>query len=162
MTLKETLIDLVDKYRTLEAQIEASEEALKDAKARLEVMATQTIPTIMDAMGADTIERDGLRIKCEDILTARVADKSAAVTWLEANGYDSLVRYRLDFGKGSNVKEVVSELRAKGAEFEEQDEVHWQSLQKAVRLHIEEGGAYPPMEAIETRYFRRASIKEIK
>jgi len=140
-------------------EFEAELDLLKKQKNDLE---TREIPALMDELGLDSMEADNLKLSVNDILTARAVDTVAAVRWLEGEGYDSIVRYRLDFGKGSNTKEVVSELRAKGLEFDEADEVHWSQLQKMVKTHIEGGGAYPPPEAIETKYIKRASVKEIK
>ena len=82
------LSDLVRKLRDIENQIEDAEQHLKAVKLEKHKLSTENIPALMDEMGMDRVDVDGLTVSRKMIVHASIPSerKEEAFAWLRENG----------------------------------------------------------------------------
>lgn len=157
------LDEAIDHYRELSAEIGDLEEMLDVKKKQMLYLTRTVIPGIMAELDmAKATLSDGAEIVVKSEINVKQVDKSALAKWLDAHGHGDIVKTELIFGKGEVDQELIEELRSEGKTFEVANEVHWKTLQKVIKDHIEAGGAVGPDSGMEIEYFDHATVKEKK
>ena len=88
------LSDLVRKLRKVEDQIADAEQYLKAVKLEKHKLSTENIPALMDEMGMDRVDVDGLTVTRKMIVHASIPSdrKDEAFAWLRENGLDEIIK----------------------------------------------------------------------
>lgn len=140
-----TLSSLVRDMRELEEKIEDSENHLKNLKSQKHSLASEQIPMLMDEMGVDRIDVDGLTVstKLQVHASIPVARREEAYTWLRENNLDSIIKndVTVSFGKGEDnvAGDVVGLLQDKGFDPKTKTHVHASTLKEFVKERITDG-----------------------
>ena len=98
------LSDLVRKLRSVEKDIEDAEQHLKALKQEKHKLSVENIPVLMDEMGMERIDVDGVTVSRKMIVHASIPvdRKEEAFAWLRENGLDDIIKNDVtcSFGKG--------------------------------------------------------------
>jgi len=101
-----TLSDLVKTLRSVEDQIKDTELHLKSLKADKQNLSIDKIPALMDEMGVERIDVDGVTVTRKMMVHASIpADrKDEALGWLRSEGLDDIIKNDVtcSFGKGED------------------------------------------------------------
>ena len=101
------LSDLVRKLRKVEDQIADAEQYLKAVKLEKHKLSTENIPALMDEMGMDRVDVDGLTVTRKMIVHASIPSerKEEAFAWLRENGLDDIIKNDVtcSFGKAKTM-----------------------------------------------------------
>jgi len=139
------LSDLVRKLRDIENQIEDAEQHLKAVKLEKHKLSTENIPALMDEMGMDRVDVDGLTVTRKMIVHASIPSerKEEAFAWLCENGLDDIIKNDITctFGKGEDnlAGDVVGILREKGFDPSTKTHVHPSTLKAFVKERVTDG-----------------------
>jgi len=139
------LSQLVRALRGVEQQIEDAENHLKLLKQDKHRMAVETIPQLMDEMGVERLDVDGVTVERKMIVSASIpADrKDEAFAWLRENGCDDIIKNDVtcSFGKGqdNSAKNVISILEDAGFEPSTKTHVHPSTLKAFVKERVMDG-----------------------
>ena len=139
------LSQLVRALRGVEQQIEDAENHLKLLKQDKHRMAVETIPQLMDEMGVERLDVDGVTVERKMIVSASIpADrKDEAFAWLRENGCDDIIKNDVtcSFGKGqdNSAKNVISILEDAGFEPSTKTHVHPSTLKAFVKERVTDG-----------------------
>jgi|TARA_R110001592_G_scaffold17978_1_gene75238 hypothetical protein len=139
------LSSLVRKLRSIEETIQITEQNLKESKAERMKLSTDMIPSLMDEMGMDRIDVDGLTVSRKMIVHASipVARKEEAFAWLRDNGMDDIIKNDVTctFGKGEDnvAGDVVGLLRDRGFDPKTKTHVHPSTLKAFVKEQVTQG-----------------------
>ena len=139
------LSDLVRKLRKVEDQIADAEKYLKTIKAEKHKLSTENIPALMDEMGMERIDVDGLTVERKMIVSASIPQdrKEEAFAWLRENGLDDIIKNDItcSFGKGEDnlAGDVVGILREKGFDPSTKTHVHPSTLKAFVKERVTDG-----------------------
>lgn len=139
------LSDLVRKMRSVEDEIADAENHMKALKAEKHKLSTEMIPNLMDQMGVDRIDVDGLTVNRRMIVSASIPRdrKEEAFDWLRENNLDDIIKndVMVSFGKGEDnmAGDAVETLREKGFDPSVKTHVHPQTLKAFVRERVESG-----------------------
>ena len=100
------LSGLVKQLRVTEQQIEDAETHLKSLKQDKKKLSTQLIPDLMDEMGVERVDVDGLTVTKKQIVAASIpVDKrELAFDWLRERGLDDIIKNDVvvTFGRGQD------------------------------------------------------------
>ena len=139
------LSDLVRKLRKVEDQIADAEQYLKTIKAEKHKLSTENIPALMDEMGMDRVDVDGLTVTRKMIVSASIPQdrKEEAFAWLRENGLDDIIKNDItcSFGKGEDnlAGDVVGLLHEKGFDPKTKTHVHPSTLKAFVKERVTDG-----------------------
>jgi hypothetical protein len=139
------LSQLVRALRGVEQQIEDAENHLKLLKQDKHRMSVETIPQLMDEMGVERLDVDGVTVERKMIVSASIpADrKDEAFAWLRENGCDDIIKNDVtcSFGKGqdNSAKNVISILEDAGFEPSTKTHVHPSTLKAFVKERVTDG-----------------------
>lgn len=139
------LSQLVRALRGVEQQIEDAENHLKLLKQDKHRMSVETIPQLMDEMGVERLDVDGVTVERKMIVSASIpADrKDEAFAWLRENGCDDIIKNDVtcSFGKGqdNSAKSVISILEEAGFEPSTKTHVHPSTLKAFVKERVTDG-----------------------
>ena len=139
------LSQLVRALREVEQQIEDAENHLKLLKQDKHRMAVETIPQLMDEMGVERLDVDGVTVERKMIVSASIpADrKDEAFAWLRENGCDDIIKNDVtcSFGRGqdNSAKSVISILEDAGFEPSTKTHVHPSTLKAFVKERVTDG-----------------------
>ena len=88
------LSDLVRTLRNVEKQIEDAEIHMKALKAEKHKLSVENIPSLMDEMGVERLDVDGLTVERKMMVHASIpqARKDEAFAWLRDNGLDDIIK----------------------------------------------------------------------
>ena len=88
------LSQLVRQLRDIEQQIEDTEQHLKTLKAEKQKLSIESIPNLMDEMGMERIDVDGVSVERKLIVQASipVANREDAFEWLRSNELDDIIK----------------------------------------------------------------------
>ena len=117
-------------------------KALKAEKHRLSV---ENIPGLMDEMGVDRLDVDGVSVSRKMIVHASIPQdrKEEAFAWLRENGLDDIIKNDVtcSFGKGEDnvAGDVVGILQEKGFDPKTKTHVHPSTLKAFVKERIVDG-----------------------
>lgn len=140
MALKNRWLDLSGKIQELEARL----DSLKAERMRIENV--ELVEALRNEGAKLWGDVDGSSIKIERIITARVEDGAEfdAYDFLDKSGYGAIIKTELKFQKGEDISEVEGLLEQKGVSYEKDLNVHYKSLEKAVREIVEESERVNP------------------
>lgn len=140
-----TLSDMVRKLRDVDAQIEQEEKTLKALKQDRQKLTTKLIPTMMDEMGVQRLDVDGVTVTRKLIVSASIPDekREQAFEWLRENKLDDIIKNDVvvSFGKGedNSAKNAVGILREQGFDPEVKTFIHPMTLKAFVKERVEDG-----------------------
>ena len=139
------LSDLVRKLRKVEDQIADAEQYLKAVKLEKHKLSTENIPALMDEMGMDRVDVDGLTVTRKMIVHASIPSerKEEAFAWLRENGLDDIIKNDVtcSFGKGEDnvAGDVVGLLQERGFDPKTKTHVHPSTLKAFVKERVTDG-----------------------
>tara|TARA_R110002012_G_scaffold231587_2_gene404267 strand:- start:6374 stop:6967 length:594 start_codon:yes stop_codon:yes gene_type:complete len=139
------LSDLVRQLRSVEQNIEDAELNLKALKAEKHRLSVENIPALMDEMGVDRLDVDGVSVSRKMIVHASIPQdrKEEAFEWLRDNGLDDIIKNDVtcSFGKGEDniAGDVVGLLHEKGFDPKTKTHVHPSTLKAFVKERIVDG-----------------------
>ena len=100
------LSGLVRQLRVVEQEVEEAETLLKTLKSERQKLSTQMIPDLMDEMGVERVDVDGLTVTKKQIVAASIpVDKrELAFDWLRDRGLDDIIKNDVvcSFGRGQD------------------------------------------------------------
>ena len=139
------LSSLVRNLRNVEQQIEEAEEHLKALKQEKHKLSVENIPALMDEMGVERLDVDGVTVERKMIVSASIpaARKDEAFSWLRDNGLDDIIKNDVtcSFGKGEDnvAGDVVGLLQERGFDPKTKTHVHPSTLKAFVKERITDG-----------------------
>jgi len=139
------LSSLVRNLRNVEQQIEDAEEHLKALKQEKHKLSVENIPALMDEMGVERLDVDGVTVERKMIVSASIpaARKEEAFDWLRTNGLDDIIKNDVtcSFGKGEDnvAGDVVGLLQERGFDPKTKTHVHPSTLKAFVKERITDG-----------------------
>jgi len=151
---------LIKKASWLEENIHDMESVIAGLQKELDALYQDDIPSVLHENGLSSAPlADGRTVVIDQICNVKQGDKPALGKWLEANGYDAVIRTSLEFPKGSDTSEAERLLQETGVDYVKDTYIHPMTLKKVMKDHITGGGNYPPEEAAVVTMFERAKIK---
>lgn len=139
------LSSLVRALRNVEQQIEEAENHLKVLKQDKHKLSVENIPALMDEMGVERIDVDGVTVTRKMIVHASIpADrKDEAFAWLRENNLDDIIKNDVtcSFGKGEDniAGDVVGILQERGFDPKTKTHVHPSTLKAFVKERVTDG-----------------------
>ncbi len=139
------LSQLVRTLRDVERQIEDTEAHLKTLKSEKHKLSTENIPGLMDEMGVERLDVDGMTVERKMIVAASipVANREQAFSWLRENNLDDIIKndVTVSFGKGQDniAGDVVGLLQERGFDPTTKTHVHPSTLKAFVKERVEDG-----------------------
>ncbi len=140
------LSQLVRQLRSVEQQIEETEQHLKSLKAEKQKLSIEGIPNLMDEMGVERLDVDGVTVSRKMIVHASIpADrKDEAFTWLRDNNLDDIIKNDVtcSFGKGEDNVAGMSLASCKSVVFDTKDQrpmSHPSTLKAFVKERVTDG-----------------------
>jgi len=139
------LSQLVRNLRNVENQIEDAENHIKALKQEKHRLSVENIPALMDEMGVERLDVDGLTVERKMIVSASIPKdrKDEAYSWLRENGCDDIIKNDVtcSFGKGqdNSAKNVIAILQDAGFDPATKTHVHPSTLKAFVRERVTDG-----------------------
>lgn len=139
------LSDLVRALRNVEKQIEDAENHLKALKQEKHKLSVENIPALMDEMGVERLDVDGLTVERKMMVHASIPQdrKDEAFAWLRENSLDDIIKNDItcSFGKGEDnmAGDVVGMLQERGFDPKTKTHVHPSTLKAFVKERVTEG-----------------------
>ena len=139
------LSDLVRALRSVEKQIDDAETHLKTLKQEKHKLSVENIPALMDEMGMERIDVDGLTVERKMMVHASIPQdrKEEAFAWLRSNGLDDIIKNDItcSFGKGEDnmAGDVVGMLKERGFDPKTKTHVHPSTLKAFVKERVTDG-----------------------
>jgi len=143
------LSNLVRQLRKVEDEIEDVEHHLKTLKAEKHKLSIDTIPALMDEMGMERLDVDGVVVNRKMIVHASipVARREEAYAWLRENKCDDIIKNVIScsFGKGQDnlAGDVIGLLETKGFHPEQKTSIHPSTLKAFVKEQFTSGNDIP-------------------
>tara|TARA_R110000764_G_scaffold34193_4_gene76408 strand:+ start:3861 stop:4418 length:558 start_codon:yes stop_codon:yes gene_type:complete len=140
-----TLSDLVRKLRAVEDNISDTEQHLKGLKAEKQKLSIENIPALMDEMGVERIDVDGVTVTRKMMVHASIPKdrKDEALGWLRSEGLDDIIKNDVtcSFGKGEDnvAGDVLGMLQQQGYDATAKTYVHPMTLKAFVKERMESG-----------------------
>lgn len=135
----------VRKLRALEQEIADAENHIKALKQQKHSLSTEIIPNMMDEMGVQRLDVDGVSVVRKNVVHASIppARKDEAFEWLRQNGCDDIIKNDIicSFSRGQDNEAgtVLGQLREQGYDPQQKTQVHPMTLKAFVRERIESG-----------------------
>jgi hypothetical protein len=139
------LSQLVRNLRTVEQDIEDAETHLKTLKQEKHKLSVENIPALMDEMGIERLDVDGVTVERKMIVAASIpaANKDRAFEWLRSNGLDDIIKNDVtcSFGRGEDnlAGDVIGILRDRGFDPVTKTHVHPSTLKAFVKERVTDG-----------------------
>ena len=139
------LSQLVRSLRNVEQQIEDAENHIKSLKQEKHRLSVENIPALMDEMGVERIDVDGLTVERKMIISASIPKdrKDEAFSWLRENGLNDIIKNDVtcSFGKGqdNSAKNVIAILQDAGFDPATKTHVHPSTLKAFVKERVTDG-----------------------
>ena len=139
------LSDLVRSLRNVETQIADAENHLKALKQEKHKLSVENIPALMDEMGVERLDVDGLTVERKMMVHASIPQdrKDEAFAWLRENNLDDIIKNDItcSFGKGEDnmAGDVVGMLQDRGFDPKTKTHVHPSTLKAFVKERVTEG-----------------------
>jgi len=139
------LSQLVRSLRLVENDIVAAEAHLKTLKQEKHKLSVENIPALMDEMGVERLDVDGMTVERRMIVAASIpaANKDRAFDWLRDNGLDDIIKndITVSFGKGEDnvAGDVVGLLQERGFNPTTKTHVHPSTLKAFVKERVTDG-----------------------
>jgi hypothetical protein len=139
------LSELVRTLRQVDKDIEKTEASLKALKQDRQKLTVELIPGVMDEMGVERLDVDGVTVSRKLIVSASISEekRDAAFGWLRENGLDDIIKNDVvvSFGRGEDnaAKNAVGILREQGFDPDIKTHIHPQTLKAFVKERVEGG-----------------------
>ena len=140
----------VKDLQTLENEIDALEDRIKNTKRDLEILSGDVIPTMMAEMGLTQLKlMDGSSVDVKPYYSANItiANREAAFNWLRQNGLGDIIKNEISvsFGRNEDNKAAGYADFARGQGFQptQKLKVEPMTLKALVRERIEAGKDMP-------------------
>ena len=139
------LSDLVRALKRVEQQIEDTETHIKSLKAEKHKLSVELIPGLMDEMGVERLDVDGVTVSRKMMVHASIpVDRREEVyAWLRENNLDDIIKNDVvvSFGKGQDNEagHVVGLLREQGFDPDTKTHIHASTLKAFVKERVENG-----------------------
>ena len=145
-----TLAKQIKNLRTLEDEVKADEQALKDKQKELERISGEVIPTMLSEMGLSSLKlADGSAVEVKPYYAANILIKNreAAYSWLRSNALGDIIKNEItvSFGRNEDNKaaEYANLARGQGFQPTQKLKVEPMTLKALVRERIEAGKTMP-------------------
>ena len=165
MNKLEQLGHLLAQVTQTEQEVALREDALADAKKRLDTLLSEDIPAVMDSIGVDKLTTtDGWEVRIADMYHASIkeAQREAAFYWLRNNGFGDLIKNQVvttfDSGEDDLAQKVVHDLTAQGFDATVKEGVHPTTLKSFVKEQ-KEAGTDIPDDVFGIYHKREAKLK---
>ena len=141
----QTLSSAVRRLRQIELDLENAENHLKHLKQQKHQVSSEVIPQLMDQMGVERVDVDGLTCTKKQVVHASIPSdrKEEAFEWLRQNNCEDIIKNEVtcSFSRGQDneVGHVVAQLREQGYDPQQKTQVHPMTLKAFVRERIENG-----------------------
>jgi hypothetical protein len=162
-----TLKDAVARYNEVLSGIEDLQLETQVRIDERDYLIQQLIPQLMHEAGQSSCSLDsGEKINLETVWAIEVPKMDGAndygpiAAWLREKGFEAIIQDQVKFQKGVDLSCIFSELDEKGIGYQRGSSVHWMSLRKVIKEHMETGGDAPPESAAIVRVFEQAKIKK--
>lgn len=160
------LTELADQLVQVSNDIEDAEAKLSELKALKKTVSEETLPTLMESAGIATLElADGVKIKVNDFVDARIKDPSVAFDWLRQTNNDSIIKNQitiaLDRGNDNLAEEITEKIKREyGIDADRKIAIHHATLKSFCRdaLESEELAESLPRDAFGIYEGKRAKI----
>lgn len=135
----------VRQMRSIEDQIADAESHIKALKQQKHSLATEIIPNLMDEMGVERIDVDGVSVVRKNVVHASIpaARRDEAFEWLRQHNCDDIIKNDVicSFSRGQDTEagNVMGMLREQGFAPEQKTQVHPMTLKAFVRERLESG-----------------------
>jgi len=139
------LSDLVRTLRNVEKQIEDAEIHMKALKAEKHKLSVENIPSLMDEMGVERLDVDGLTVERKMMVHASIPKdrKDEAFAWLRDNGLDDIIKneVKVTFGKGEDNEAgaFLDDAVNKGLSVDNKKTIHPSTLKAVVKDEMSQG-----------------------
>lgn len=139
------LSGFVRELRKVEKEIEGVEEHLKHLKSKKHTLSTERIPELMDEMGMERLDVDGVTVTRKMVIHASIPvnRKEEAFAWLRENNLDDIIKNDVtcSFGKGEDnvAGDVFGLLQERGFDPKTKTHVHPSTLKAFVKERITDG-----------------------
>ena len=147
---QEEILDRTTNLKSLEDQIKADEEALKEKKKELELISGEIIPTLLSEMGLSSLKlADGSAVDVKPYYAANISlrNREAAYNWLRSNNLGDIIKNEItvSFGRDEDNKAAQYANLAKGQGYQptQKLKVEPMTLKALVRERIENGKEMP-------------------
>jgi hypothetical protein len=154
------------RYKEILSDLEDLEIQAKELMDERDYLVEKTIPQLMHEAGQSSCELEtGEKVSLETIWNIEVPkveginDYSAIAAWLKEKGFDAIIQNQIKVQKGVDISGVLAEMEREGIGYDCSSSVHWQSLRKVIKEHMETGGDAPPESAARVNVFECAKIK---
>lgn len=140
-----SLSNLVKQLQEVNSNIEEAEAHLKKLKQEKHQLSVESIPALMDEMGVDRLDVDGVSVQLGSFVSASIpADRrNEAYDWLRENGLDDIIKNEviLGFGRGEDetAQKIMLDLENRGFHPEAKTHIHAMTLKAFVRERVENG-----------------------
>ena len=137
------LSGLVKNLNDVNKEIELHESHLKKLKQEKQRLSTEQLPNLMDEMGVERVDVDGVTVEKKQIVAAAipVARRDEAFAWLRERNLDSIIKNDVicSFEKGQDnlAKSTVAMLKETGFEPKIKTHIHPQTIKGFVRTRLE-------------------------
>ena len=162
------LSEAIEQFKSVGAQILATEIKLKELKEQEKYISEFTIPEIMEKQNLKTVKlKDGSELSVGDRFFAsfKADKKNEGIKWLRDNGLGDIVdnNITVTFGQGEDNKavEYASLARESGYEPTQQEKVHHSRLSAVMREWKEKGNEVP-VDLFNTLEGNRTSVTNKK
>jgi hypothetical protein len=161
--ISDSLSILIDKVSGYDKEIADLDAVIKERKEYRDKILEDDIPSLLHENGLEYAPlSDGRVVSIDSIVSVSQLDKEKLRTWLEMNGYDSVIKTEFQFPKGSDTSYFEVMLRDEGVDFSKEIIIHPMTLKALMKEHLGSGGDYPPETAAKVSVYERAKIKEAK
>ena len=139
------LSDLVRALKRVEQQIDDAEIHMKSLKAEKHKLSVELIPGLMDEMGVERLDVDGVTVSRKMMVHASIPvdRREDAYAWLRENNLDHIIKNDVvvSFGKGQDNEagHVVGLLREQGFDPDTKTHIHASTLKAFVKERVENG-----------------------
>ena len=139
------LSGLVRNLRKVEDQIEDAEQHVKELKRAKQKLSTETIPALMDEMGLERLDVDGMTVQRKLIVHASIPKDRTdeAHAWLRENKYDDIIKNDVvcsfSMGQDNLAKSIIADLEDRGVNPQAKTHIHPMTLKSWVKDRIEAG-----------------------
>ena len=139
------LSQLVRTLRKVETDIEDAETHIKTLKQEKHKLSVENIPALMDEMGIERLDVDGMTVERKMIVAASipVANRDQAFEWLRSNHLDDIIKNDVtcSFGKGEDnvAGDVIGLLQERGFNPTTKTHVHPSTLKAFIKERLVDG-----------------------
>lgn len=140
-----TLSDAVRRLRAIEDDIAEAENHLKFLKQQKHKVSSDVIPQMMDEMGIERVDVDGLTCTKKQVVSASIPKErlAEAFDWLRSEGCDDIIKNEVsvtfDRGKDNEAGHAVGILENLGLHPDQKTFIHPMTLKGFVRERLENG-----------------------